>query len=291
MVRRGRLILAAASALLFALGGHAQSTKGTITEVDSDDNAPEQPRLHYYDKHGNKLKDPVLYLAELDTASSVRPQSPYPLWNGLVVGANFGDAVTALIGQKHSSYDVSVAASLHNWFFPIIEAGIGWGRHTEENNAYEYKGKPAFYGKVGINYNFLYKSSPDYSAYLGLRFGFSHYSWDIWNISPTSDLGKATGKTELLGQSTSSTYGEALFGIKVKIAGPFSLGWSLRYKFKFHAGRGSESEPWFTPGYGTGPLGFTLSAYWTIGEKPRRDLIKLPEGEEIPLPAAPAEEP
>ena len=38
-----------------------------ITPVDIDDKKPKQPILHYYDKHGNPLKEPAEY-AENDAA-------------------------------------------------------------------------------------------------------------------------------------------------------------------------------------------------------------------------------
>lgn len=245
--------------------------KGTITPVDSDDEAPQQPVLHYYDKHGEKLETPVYYLAELDTVSSVRPASPYPLINGFTFGINFGDAIMKLAGQKHQSYDISAMMSFHNWFFPVIEAGIGWGDHTGSNDLYKIKAKPSFYGKVGINYNFLYKSKPDYMACLGVRFGFSRHTWDITDIKSTSDLTNVPeGATEMLNQSCMSIYGEVVAGLKVKIAGPFSFGWNVRYRIAKHNSR--KADPWFIPGYGTNPLGVSICAYLTFGEKPRRDL-------------------
>ncbi len=286
-----RLLLILAGVIMTSLHCWAQSGKGTITPVDSDDGAPQKPVLHYYDKHGEKLDRPVLYLAELDTASAVRPSSPYPLFNGFSVGVNFGDAILSLIGQSHYSYDVSAMVSLHNWFFPVVEAGIGWGRHTETNDLYKVKAKPSFYGKIGLNYNFLYKSKPDYMAYLGVRFGFTSHSWDMTDIKPptTDDQQppadetpqQADGVTQLLDQSCVSIYGEVLAGLKVKIAGPFSLGWNVRYRLGLHSSKGA--DPWFVPGYGTGPLGVNICAYLTFGEKPRRDAVAIPD--ELPQPA------
>ena len=175
----------------------AQSNKGTISPVESDDEAPAQPTLHYYDKHGNKLEKPVLYLAELDTATTVRPSSPYPLYNGITVGVNFADAIMSAIGQKHSSYDVSAMVSLHNWFFPVIEAGIGWGHHTENNHLFKIKAHPSFYAKAGINYNFLYKSDQAYMAYIGLRFGVASCRWDKTDIKrPTETPEEGDKPTE-----------------------------------------------------------------------------------------------
>ncbi len=256
----------------------AQSNKGKITPVESDDEAPQKPVLHYYDKHGEKLETPVLYLAELDTASTVRPKSPYPLYNGIIIGVNFADAIMSAIGQSHSSYDISAMVSLHNWFFPVIEAGVGWGHHTETNDLFKVKAHPTLYGKIGINYNFLYKSNPDYMAYLGLRFGAAQCKWDNTDIRSTNEEGETVYSPNEMNQTCTSTFGEVLAGLKVKIAGPVALGWNVRLRLGLHNSNGM--SPWFVPGYGTGPIGFTFNTYFTSGQKKKKVPIPLPE--EIP---------
>ncbi len=259
-----------------ALGSYAQSNKGKITPVESDDEAPQKPVLHYYDKHGEKLDTPVLYLAELDTASTVRPKSPYPLFNGVTVGVNFVDAIMAATGQKHSSYDISAMVSLHNWFFPVVEAGIGWGHHTENNDLFKVKAYPTMFAKVGINYNFLYKSNPAYMAYLGLRFGAAQCRWDKTDIRSTNEDGETVYSPNEMDQRCTSIFGEVLAGLKVKIVGPFELGWNVRYRMGLHSSGGM--KPWFVPGYGTGGLGFSFSAYWTFGGKDKKKALE----EEMP---------
>ncbi len=254
--------------LAFALCAFGQSNKGKITPVESDDEAPQQPILHYYDKHGEKLETPVLYLAELDTATTVRPKSPYPLYNGVTVGVNFADAIMSVIGQSHSSYDISAMVSLHNWFFPVLEAGIGWGHHTENNDLFKIKAHPSMYAKVGINYNFLYKSNPAYMAYLGLRFGAAQCKWDKTDIRSTNEAGETVNEPNEIGLKCTSIFGEVLAGLKVKIVGPFELGWNVRYRLGLHNSGGM--SPWFVPGYGTGPLGFTFNAYWTFGRNGKK---------------------
>lgn len=274
-----RILIVALISMTATLIAYPQSNKGTITPVESDDEAPPQPVLHYYDKHGEKLETPVLYLAELDTASSIRPSSPYPLFNGVTIGVNFADAIMSAIGQSHSSYDISAMVSLHNWFFPVIEAGIGWGHHTENNDLFKIKAYPTMYAKVGINYNFLYKSNPAYMAYLGLRFGTSQCKWDKTDIISTDEEGETIKLPDELDQRCTSIFGEILAGLKVKVVGPFSLGWNVRFRLGLHSSKGM--SPWFVPGYGTGPLGFTFNAYLTFGEKKKRDTISLPD---IPTP-------
>lgn len=270
--------MVAVGLMAVSVEGSAQSNKGTISPVESDDEAPPQPVLHYYDKHGERLDKPVLYLAELDTATTVRPKSPYPLFNGVTVGVNFADAIMAATGQTHSSYDINAMVSLHNWFFPTIEAGMGWGHHTENNDLFKVKAKPSMYAKVGINYNFLYKSDPAYMAYLGLRFGVAQCRWDKTDIKSSNEEGETIYSPDEMDQKCTSIFGEILAGLKVKIAGPFSLGWNVRYRLGLHSSGGM--EPWFVPGYGTGPIGFTFNAYFTFGEKKKKD-IKMPEIEEM----------
>ncbi|MDE7351126.1 MAG: hypothetical protein K2N25_08665 [Muribaculaceae bacterium] len=286
-----RMFAAAALVVAGGLYASAQSNRGTISPVESDDEAPAQPTLHYYDKHGNRLDKPVLYLAELDTVTTVRPKSPYPLYCGVTVGVNFADAIMAATGQTHSSYDINAMVSLHNWFFPVVELGMGWGHHTENNDLFKIKAKPSMYAKVGLNYNFLYKSNPEYMAYVGLRFGVSQCKWDKTDIkstvveenpseNPETEVKSRDGEPQPayepdeLNQKCTSVFGEVVAGLKVKIAGPFALGWNIRYRLGLHNSGGM--SPWFVPGYGTGPLGFTFNAYWTFGQKGKKP-VELPE--------------
>lgn len=235
-----------------------------ITPVDNDPNKPKQPTLHYYDKHGNPLQDPVLFLAETDTVTGVKPGPVYPLLYSSSIGFNFFDGVMSLFGQKHSSYDISASLSLHNWIEPIVELGIGFADNHPENGNFRYKSKPSFYGRIGANYNFLYKSNPDYQFYLGLRFGYTNYKYEITDVTINSDYWGQTNNFSILNQKAHAFYGQAVAGLKVKIWKWFSLGWSIRYGFKIKESMGSNSNPWFIPGYGTRALSASFSLIYTI---------------------------
>lgn len=235
-----------------------------ITPVDKDPTRPRQPVLHYYDKHGNPLEEPVLFLADLDTVKKVKSGPVYPLLHSVSLGANFFDGVMLLAGQKHASFDLWASLSLHNWFEPVVELGIGFADNKPEEGNFHYKGKPSFYGKIGVNYNFLYKSNPDYQVYFGLRCGFSSFSYDITDITINSSYWDQTNKFSIMGQKAHAVYGEVLGGIKVKLWKNISMGWSARYKIKGKVKNGSNSNPWFIPGYGTTPLSATFSIIYTI---------------------------
>lgn len=241
-----------------------------ITPVDVDDQRPPIV-LHYYDKHGEPLEEPVMFLATLDTVSKPKSKPVYPLYNGLDFGVNFGDAILMAAGQSYGSFDVWADVSLHNWFFPVIEAGVGFANSSPKNSNFTYKTKPSFYLKAGINYNFLYKSNPDYSFYVGLRAGFSSFKFDVENVSISNDYWGESQLINMRGLGATAFYGEALAGLKVKIYKNFSLGWNIRYHFNFKTTAKTISKPWFIPGYGaSSPIGFNFSAIFTLPSSGRK---------------------
>ena len=245
-----------------------------VTPVDIDDNKPTVV-MHYFDKHGEPLKEPVMFLAALDTVTKPRSKPVYPLYNGVSVGLNFGDAVMMAVGDRFGSFDIHADVSLHNWFFPVVEAGIGFANATPEKNNFTYRVSPSFYAKVGLDYNFLYKSDPSYRIFLGLRAGFSSFRYRVEDISISDDYWGETQPDMKVGPlSSTAWWGEALAGIRVRIVGGFSLGWTLRYKYPFSVASRQESRPWFIPGYGANPFGFTVSAVWTFGgmKKPPEEM-------------------
>ena len=268
------LIIAAVAGFL-SLGTYAQKK---ITPVDNDPTKPRQPVLHYYDKHGEPLEEPVLFLADLDTVKSASPAPVYPLWESVSVGVNFFDGVMMLAGQKHASFDVWGMLSLHNWILPVVEMGIGFADNHPEDGNFRYKGKPSFYGKIGVNYNFLYKSSPDYQMHLGLRAAYTHFSYDITDITINSSYWDQSNHLSILNQKASAFFGEVLAGIKVKIWKNISMGWDARFRFKFKNSNGKNSKPWFIPGYGTSsPLSASFSLIYTIPINRNKKVAELPD--------------
>lgn len=254
-------------------GMRAQS----ITPVDRDDEKPKSPTLHYYDKHGNKLETPVLFLASLDTVTNVSPAAVYPRFNGVSIGCDFFDGIMLAIGQKHASFSLSADVSVLNWLFPVVEAGVGFGSTSPEGMNFSYKANPSLFFKAGFNYNFLYKSNPAYQVFLGFRCAYSSFSYSINNIQVDVPYWGETSNFSITNQRASAFYGEALAGIRVKIYRAFSLGWTLRYNFKFKTTQPTESIPWFIPGYGTGsPVSATFSFFFTFGQKQKAKTTLLP---------------
>lgn len=238
-----------------------------INPVDIDREKPRQPVMHYYDKHGDPLETPVRFLTELDTVVKVKSGPKFKAFNGVSIGGNFFDAIMMLVGQRRANFDVWADCSIHNWFFPVVEMGVGFSDARPNDGRFHFKVAPSFFARIGMNYNFLYKSNPDYQVYLGLRAGMSHFGYDITNISAGSDYYTEGGPKQMMGLTSTAFYGQVLAGLKVKLWRFISMGWSVRYGFMFKQKFSDPDYPaWFTPGHGTSsPISSTFSLIFTIG--------------------------
>lgn len=241
----------------------------TVTPIENRDNLTAKPTLHYYDKHGRPLDEPVAVWVEEDTVKVSRAPK-VPLFNGVTVGFNFFDAILRLAGQSYGSYNLSGSVDLHNWFFPTLELGLGMANNHVKDKNFRYKTPASFFGRIGTDYNFLYNSNPAYKALLGLRLGYSSFRYDITDVSISNDYwGPGADHVELPRQKASAFWGEVSAGLQVKIYKGFGMGWSLRYKFRLHVSDGSNSSPWFLPGFGArnAPFSATFSIFYTFGNR------------------------
>ena len=125
----------------------------------------------------------------------------------------------------------------------------------------------AGYGcKVGVNYNLMFKNSPDYQALIGLRLGYSTFRYDINDIHYANSYWQEGLFTDINGERSHALWGEAGVGLKVRLWKSLSMGWMLRYHGIFNYGKNQHSRPWFIPGYGPrkSSLGLSLGFYYTI---------------------------
>lgn len=197
---------------------------------------------------------------------SIRRNYPrYPRLTSLWVGVNFIDPVLMAMGQDHAGVDLHATLNMWNRLQPTLELGLGWGKAKPDDLNFTYRAKVAPYVRVGANYNFLFKSSPDYQAYVGLRLGASTFKYDV-DAHYYNSYWQEEQRFTLKGERSHALWGEVVAGLKVKIYGRWSLGWSVRWHHLFKYKSTEHSRPWYIPGYGPRgrALGFTLSAYYTL---------------------------
>ena len=178
------------------------------------------------------------------------PKMQYPLWHAVVAGVNLWDPLMRAFGQKYGLFDVWAELSIHNRYKPIIELGLGTINDTPSGGNYTFKSPVAPYFKLGANYNFFYNSNPDYQLLGGLRLGFTHYNYEIPHFSLSGDYWDESSSLSIPKQSSTAAYLEIVFGIKVKIAGPISMGWNIKYHSILHESKAEYGQSMYIPGYG-----------------------------------------
>lgn len=204
-----------------------------------------------------------------DSVVAPEPEEPkikgyiYPLFNGLTVNVNILDGVTKLFGQSYGNYEIAAELDLHNRFFPVWEIGLGYADNTPEELNFTYRTKPSLYNRIGMNYNFGYNKEEMSFFYIGVRYGFSVFTYDIDNITMESSYWEETEQLNMTGQKSWAHWGELLGGLRVQVYKNFYMGWTVRYRMMFGYKKNTDSQPWFIPGFGPegSPFGFT----YTVG--------------------------
>lgn len=204
--------------------------------------------------------------AQLRKDSLRRIYKHYPLITDVTVGLNFAEPLFMAFGQSYASTDVSATLNMWNRLQPTVELGIGWANNSPEGMYFTYKGKPSPYFKVGVNYNFLFKNSPDYQALVGVRLGYSTFGYEVTDARYINSYWREDIGYSITGERSHALWGEAGVGLKVKLWDRLSMGWMIRYHGIFSYGKNDHSKPWFIPGYGprSGSLGLSLGLYYRI---------------------------
>ncbi len=210
--------------------------------------------------------DSAAAVAEARRDSLRRIYKHYPLVTDLSIGVNLVEPIFMVFGQSYASADVNATLNMWNRLQPTLELGLGWAKSTPDGMNFTYHAKPSPYFKLGANYNFLFKNSPDYQAAIGIRLGYSTFSYDITDVFFHGGYWQEDISYQLKGEHSHALWGEAGVGIKVKLFDRLSMGWMIRYHGIFNYGKNEHSKPWFIPGYGprSSSLGLSLGLYYTL---------------------------
>ncbi len=257
----------------------------TATKGSGESGVPERPAsvVEMRDMHGHiVLVDTISGVEYRDTILTQAPKLIYPFAESVSVGVNLWDPVMRALGQKYGLIGFWGEFSIHNWFKPYVEIGFGMADNTPKDENYTYKSSMAPYFKLGLNYNFLYNSNPNYSVYLGLRYGMSHFNYQIDNVVVDQGYWDENQTINVPKQSATVGYAEFLVGLKVMIVKNFYLGWELKAHTLLHKGSHVNGNPWYIPGYGTDPSLFTgsfsLSYRLPLGKKVDAKSEPVPPG-------------
>lgn len=213
----------------------------------------------------------------------------YPRITALNVGIDLWDPVMRLFGQKYGVAGVSASLSLYNRFFPTLEMGLGVAKDSPADKNYTYRTPLSPYFRLGCDYNFLFNSNSDYKFFVGLRYGFAPFKWEVSDITLNSGYWGDSTPLAIPSQSSTAGWMEVCLGLQVRLGGNISAGWTLRYHSILHESKTVHGEPWYIPGYGT--RGKSLTGSFTVTytlpiqrKTPPADAEILPDDEPMPVP-------
>jgi len=186
----------------------------------------------------------------------------FPLYNGLIVSTDIYGLGASVLGSDFLYGEVAVEANLKNRFFPVVEVGYGTTDTYSERGTHYKSSAPYF--RIGMNYNTMYKKGNPNFLYVGFRYGFTSFSYDVVstpaedpifggsmeNPSITDDIWGGSVPFSHKGLKASMGWLELLVGVRAHIYKNFYMGWTVRYKRSMNTSLSDYGDPWYVPGYG-----------------------------------------
>lgn len=223
---------------------------------------------HYHDDQGRIIfVDTITGEQWIDSTAMFRvPKMKFPLLHSMSVSVNIWDPVMRIFGQHYGILDAAVEANLHNRYISVFEAGLGKADYTPSDGNFTYRSPLSFYFRLGANYNFLFNSNPNYMFTAGLRYGFSPFSYSVDNVTVDSPYWDESSTFNIPAQHATAGWLEFTLGLRVRLWGPISAGWSFKFHTLIHESRATYGKPWYIPGYGTrnGAITGSFSITYTL---------------------------
>lgn len=271
--------------------GASKSMLGVNENKQPGDSIDRTHLVSITDDMGNKvLVDTVTGKEVPDTATIAGvtqgrvPKMINPLIFSASVGVDIWDPLMRAFGQSYGLIGFSAELNLHNRYIPVVEIGLGNANSTPTNQNYTYHVGMSPYFRIGANYNFLYNSNPDYQFVAGLRYGWSRFSYQLRDVAISDGYWGQNETVNFPTQTSSVSYLNVIFGLRVKIWKPISMGWNVRFRTILHETKQPNGKPWYIPGYGSrnGIITGSFSIFYTFSlSGKKKDEKPLPPGFEI----------
>lgn len=278
------IIIALLASLTFTVWGQRKITPVQPKSVTSATQKPKEDveipsgLAEMKDAQGNiVLVDTITGKEWIDTTSVNKGKGMiYPLFESVTMGVNIWDPVMRLLGQHYGGADIWAELSLHNRYKPVLELGFGSCNDTPDGMNYTFKTKLAPYFRIGMNYNMFYNNNPRYQLIVGVRYGFTPFSYEVTDISVPPGYWGEPSTVSIPSRSTTAGFFELVAGVRVMIAKQISLGWTAKYHTILHEGTHRYGEPMYIPGFGKRGTTFTGSfsiSYTLPLNKPKPEAV------------------
>lgn len=171
-----------------------------------------------------------------------------PLLRGVAVSADLA-GIAQLALSDYGQYEAALRINIKDRWLPVAELGYGVADSEDPNTKLCYKTSSPYF-RVGMDFNIAKNKHDDYRIYAGARYAFTYYKYDVWSVGLKDPVWGDDADFRAMGIKSNYHWLEAVFGVDAKIAGPFRLGWSLRYRRRVSEGDNETGNAWYVPGYG-----------------------------------------
>ncbi len=199
-----------------------------------------------------------------------------PFFHGVAVHVEMVGLLQTLWGD-YGQLEAGLRLNLKDRYFPAFEIGYGKANETEDYVPEAWYKTKAPYFRIGCDFNLLRDKHDNYKLFLGVRYGFSKFSYDMTvkeealtsflsdsddeMFDDDSGMGDVAGDDEEVSGTVyeyreydglKATYHwlELVLSADAKVWGPFHLGWDIRYRRRLSKSHAAEGGPWYIPGFG-----------------------------------------
>lgn len=184
-----------------------------------------------------------------------------PLYNGTSIGLDVYGIGSKLFGSDFISSEVSVDVNLKYKIYPVIELGYGTTNTTNDEGLH-YKSSAPF-ARIGFNYNTMSKKKSDSYLFVGLRYGFTSFKYDVNAPALVDGIWPGEIPFSYTGEKSNAQWFEVVMGVRAQVFKSFQMGWALRYRSRMSVKDNPNTSPWYIPGFGTNK-GTTLGVTYNL---------------------------
>jgi len=171
------------------------------------------------------------------------------LYYGVAVGADLVGLGMKVAGAEWSLMEVLARVNLKDKYFFIFELGLSEADH-EGNDLDNRFNVRAPYFRGGMDYNINKKHNGN-RMFVGVRYGFSAFNYDLTSPTPLEDpVWKTSQPFSHESMRGTAHWAEIVFGLEMRLWKMIRLGWDIRGKFRITQKTGEVGPPWLIPGFG-----------------------------------------
>lgn len=185
-----------------------------------------------------------------------------PFWAGLSVSFDVAGAAMAN-ATAWGQYEGALRLNLKNTYFPIVELGQGRANHTGETTALHFATRSPYF-RLGMDYNLKKDRLSKNRVFIGARYGFSSFRYDLSGPDLVDQNWKTTVPFRFEALDGNAHWGELIFGLEAQIRKFVHLGWSVRYRRRVCEKQSPTGRTWYIPGYGRNSSSSTLGGTFNL---------------------------